>query len=283
MDTSRSVRLPILAAGIGSAAGFLLRLFVLKACTDENHLLNPGSLGLLWLILFAAAVVAALTLLVLRLPRVEKGADAYFTFRTGDLTAALPAAALLLAGGVCELLREGTGANLYLSLGAVLSALLLAVAVLRRGVRRPVSFWLVFPVCVWAAVKLILDFKDWSFDPRVIDFCYRLFSDVSALLALHFLSGFSLRVGKSRAAVLWSLLAYVFAVASVPDCFVGWGYSLGACLSSLGLALLLLLQAIQLLREPFKPEPVPEEPAEPSDEAFAPPADEAPELPDITD
>lgn len=266
MNASRSARTLLLVAGCGGIAGFLLRLLALKEGTDSARLLRTGSLWLLWLVLFAAAAAAVILVLLLRLPRVKKGTDASFAQRAGDPIALLLAVVLLVSGSILELLRDSSGANLYLHLGGVLAGLLMAVAALRRRLGRPVSFWLVFPVSVWAAVRLILHFKDWSFDPRVIDFCYRLFADVSALLALHFLSGFTLKVGRGRAAVLWSLLAYVFAVASVPDFLLGWGTTLGEFLICLGVGVFCLLQASQLLnKRPEAEQPPPDEMETPED------------------
>ena len=265
MNRSRSARLPVLLAGFGGVAGFLLRLFALLNGTDSSRLLVTGSPWLVLLILFAAAITAALLVLILRGPHVKKGNYRSFARGTGDLLCGLLGALLVFAGSIAELLRDASGTGLYLGVGGLLCALLLALAALQRRLRRPVSFWEVFPVTVWAAVRLILHFKSWSFDPRVIDFCCRLFADVTALLALQFLSGFCLKVGRTRAAVLWCLLAYVFSVASVPDFLLGWGSTLGECLIGLGLGLYCLTCAVQLLngrtRVP-RPAPAEESPAE---------------------
>ena len=271
MERSRFARWLPLAAVIGAVLGFAVRFCVLKYCTDDRHLLDPGSLGLLWLVLYAVAVTSALTLLVLRLPKRARGTDAAFTVLFPDWIS-FGCGGVFFVIALIKLDFEAVESTaIWLTVGALLAAALLAAAAYLRSKGKPVPFWLVFPVSVYAAAKLILDFKDWSFDPRVIDFCYQLFFDVSLLLSVHFMSGFTLKVGKPRAAILWSLLTVVFAWASLADHFAGWSVNYSAFFVMLGFGLICVTQAGQLLCKPFPPDPEPE----PENENPAPNTDAA--------
>ena len=259
---------------LGSAAllallGAGLRVYQQLRCMTEDGLIVPGSRILYGLLGFAVFTLAVTAFFCTRLNRVRGGehclvGSPVFLF--------LDLAACVLLFFSC-LLRMMDGGAPLLCICGMAAALCLTAAALFYGKGVKAAFWLVLLPCAYLAAQLISDFKGWSSDPLVIDFCFRLLAQVCAMLALFHYAGFLLGYGQKRMSVFWSVCAFVFAATSLPDYFLKRGLSADHALLLGGLALLCASHALRLLRPSCQEETPSEEPSD------APPAP-APEPPE---
>ena len=254
MKRSVFPRLVLLLAALGMPVGAGLRVYQLTRCMNEVGLIIPGSRILYGMLGFSLIGVVVIAVLCFRLNKVRGGEDC-FEGRPVFLFLDLAAATAMFFG--C-LQRYFDGGSALLFLGGMVAAACLATASLLYGKRSQTTFWLLLLPCVFFAAQIISDFKGWSSDPLVIDFCFRLLTQVCALLAIFHISGFALGYGRKRMTVFWSVGASVFAAMSAPDFFVNRSLPLGQLLLLCGAALWCASHAIRILGEKSQSQTAPE-------------------------
>ena len=257
-------------AALGAVAGFALRRLQLSKSYDAAGLIARGDKLSLALYLICALFGAALLVLCLRQqPGVQSPAG---KSRLRGLLVILAGLALLgsylppsLEGGMkmavpvlafaasCAMVIEG----LYHMNGAIGSLL--------GGCILP----------VYLAASLIGNYRTWSHDPIVADFCFPLLFLVAAMLASYHLAAFRVGRGKRRTAAFLAAFALVCAGAVLAD--GGWRSILRTVAVSVYLIAELwpYLAKPDPLPEPEKTEAPAEETAEAAEEAA--PAEEAAE------
>ena len=70
---------------------------------------------------------------------------------------------------------------------------------------------------VYLVVKLILNFKGWSTDPIILDYCIMLFAMIFVVLGFYYSTGFLFDLGKPRLTLLFTLCACLFSAVAVVD------------------------------------------------------------------
>lgn len=218
MKRSTASVLVLLTTLFGAIALTLLRYYQLSNCMDENGLLIPGSRVVWGFVALGVVLIAALVLLIVRL---DKSTGTEFSMHSAigwNLLSALAGAALM---AVCAYYSVKTPISdkihlILYTVGVAMGALLIISDALRIWGRRSNLFLLLLPTLFFAA-KLIFDFKQWSTDPIVIDFCFKLIASICVMLACFNLSGFPLDLGKKRATVFLCMLAFVFCAMTAAD------------------------------------------------------------------
>ena len=273
--------LSLTACGCLGAAG--LRTYILRHCFEASGLLLRGSHALLGLMIFSTVWVLVTAMLCRRLNALP-GTDDCFSEGVGWRCFGLAALLLVLAGSILALngrAKDGSSFTTILVLGGLLSAACLAgVACARRRLGEN-GFWLSLLPVIFALSRLIYYFRGWSRDPMVIDFAPHLMASISGVLALFFLTGYPLKVGRRRSTVFWSLCCAVFTAMMIPDAILRPQQTpLSALLVWLGLCLWCLCGAGQILRECVQsetaPEPAEEIPSEDGAEPAPEPVEEEP-------
>ena len=97
-------------------------------------------------------------------------------------------------------------------------------------------------------IKLVSDFRGWSTDPVVWDYCFRHFALIFSLCGLYQFANFCFRAGKRRLTAFWAAGAVALSAASVP------GADHPDRLLYAGLALVLLAVLIQVCTAPAEEE-----------------------------
>lgn len=225
----RKFFLPILLA---AAAGFALRL------TGAN-----------WIALAALSAAAALYT-ALRVRALPEKAQYGELFRGSVFSAisSVAAAGLILAANILAFL-QATGATrieLLISrldaiLGALFALAIIASAAARLKKKTPAAWTALLPTA-FLLLNLVLNFRRWSVDPVVLDYCYKLFFSICAMLGVYYTGGYLFDKGKRRVSAFWCLLGVFFAGVTLAD---GGPQH---CLLAGGLLLLLAENAWQLLR-----------------------------------
>jgi len=187
-------------------AGLLLRL--LQAGTDSR-------VALILLILLSTAAVLLAAVVALRL-KPRRGFTANNRPSMAQLMELL-AALLFLVVGISRFLAM-IGLNRWLiGFGGIVCALCLgAIPVLVLMRKRPPLF-LYAAAALSLILKLIPEFRFWSIDPNVSDYCFRLFAMLALLCACFHRGEFVLESGKRRLAVFWCSSGIVFCGMAVAD------------------------------------------------------------------
>ena len=234
---------------LGAAA---LRLYILRRCFEASGLLIRGSGALLGMMIFSGVWVLVTALLCRRLnpfPGTEEDFSPHPGWRVPEGAAAL----LVLVGTLMslkglDLKQDSFGAVVVI--GGVLSFCCMSGILLVRGRLGEKGFWLSLLPVLFALARLIYHFRSWSRDPLVIDFAPRLLASITGVLALFFLTGYPLKVGRRRSTVFWALCCAVFTAMLIPDAVLRPGQTtLPDLLIWLGLCLWAGCGTLQILRE----------------------------------
>lgn len=240
--------LALLAAILGAIALAGLRYYQLLFCMDKNGLLARDSI-IAWV--FLAVIAVLIVALVLTIVRLDKSAgieqDCHRSIFWHLCSAA--AAAGLMAGCGYYALKIPVSDTLKLvlfSVGVVCAALLVISDALRIMGKSSNLILLLLPA-LFLAGKLVFDFKQWSYDPIVIDFCFKLLASITAMLACFNLAGFPIGIGRKRTTIFFCLLAFAFSVMLVPDCLLSRGCTVKELVVYVCLGLWCLINGLMLL------------------------------------
>lgn len=213
----KSLRISLTALALaGSAVGFLLRRYMLLKAYGTDGQMIRGSASIWILAVFCALAVIALALLSRRL---EQRADYESVFSSSGacMALSLAAGALTAAGGAAGVLSDPTTVRMVLGFLAIASGIcFIAIGAGRfRGAAAGAGAHLL-PV-IYLVFKLIVDFKHWSIDPAVPDYCFSLFAAIAVLFAVYHIAGFCFGKGRRRSAAFWCLAAAVLTAVSLAD------------------------------------------------------------------
>ena len=201
MDRRFSIPYFITLAGIPVAAG--LRIWSLNTAVDN-----------LGMPVMHRSIYAA------RSSCRETGPGALIYGRGGWICGAL-ASGMILLGAAAEFWESlvagpGISAPIMLLLGLLggICALITVLHRRRNGARYPAAE--IIPV-VYLLVKTMLNFKHWSTDPVILDYCVQLFALIFAMLAFFRGAGFVLDQGKPRRTLFNCMAAVFFGAAAMMD------------------------------------------------------------------
>lgn len=208
-------RLPqyVLAAG---GVGLLLRIWLLSATDDKGFLVsNPFAATLLWVV--AIGVPVALFLLTRELTEAKKYS---FNFPPSPVAAIGIGLAALSIGIHSILSFPGSidAIDVISGIFGILSAAALVLcAMCRRNGRRP-NFLLHCVVALYLMLRLICQYRHWSADPQVLDYCFSILATVSLMLAAYHRAAFDMGAGDRRNYAFCCLVCGFFCCLSL----TGW-------------------------------------------------------------
>lgn len=248
MKRTTAAVLALLTALLGAIAFAGLRYYQLWRCTDEAGLLIPGSPVVWGFVALGVVVILALVLLLVRLEK-QPGTD--LCFRGPMVWNFLSAAAVAALMAACALysLRTPLSDTLRIVLytaGVASAALLIINDALHMWGKKSHLLLTLIPT-LFLAGKLIIDFKQWSCDPNVIDFCFKLLASICGMIACFNISGFPISLGKRRSTMFFCLLAFIFCSMTVADYLLGVNCSTRELIFYAALGAWCLIQALQLL------------------------------------
>lgn len=193
------------AAGV---LGALLRCILYLTGTDEKGLLVTGHWAHIGIWVLTAAVALLLSLGCFRLRGPESYPDCYPASFSGALGAFSAAVAFVLTAAPewHSAMSPLDTAAAALSFGA--GASLAYVGICRfRG--NPPGFFAHTIVCACFALRMVCQYRVWSADPQLQDYCFYMAAHVCLMLTAYHLAAFDTGMGSHRA--LWFLgLASVY-------------------------------------------------------------------------
>lgn len=211
-----TANLPWFALG-SSAIGLLLRIWLLTAGFDEGGLMYPWHAAaiLLWVL---TAVVAAVVIWGCR--NIVEASKYGFNFPASQIGAAGTAAAALGILVSC-ILQLVDGADSFSTVAVILGFLavgcLLFTANCRLKGQHPQIYFHGL-VSVYLIFRLVSQYRVWSPDPQLQDYCFQLLATICLMLACYHRTMFDANMGKRRLYAIFSLLAVFFCLVSVPGC-----------------------------------------------------------------
>lgn len=249
----------LFSAIAAAVCGLGLRLWNLTSGVDAKGLpvmelsawLLVGCSALFLLVFLALAVCA---------PGRSGAAEVLYYGKAHCAIAYCSAILLLLSVGYEFGAALKTGASfstpLILLLGLVSGFCLIGIAALRGNGKTPAPAAELIPN-LYFIVKLVFDFRSWSTDPMILDYCPSLFALIFVVLAFYHSTGFVFSQGKPRRTLFYSMAAVYFSAVAAADGIAG--HSFGTVLEHLGF-LLWFLPIILCLLVPREPEPPAEAP-----------------------
>lgn len=198
----------------GGGIGLLLRLWLFATRAETTGLLaasHPAK-PLLWLV--TAAVVAAVVWCTKDL---EQGAKYRFNFPAsplGALGCALGAASIGITS-VAEWITYPDALTVVSSLLGILSASALVFLAKNRqdGQRQSVLYHTV--ICAYLMFRLVSQYRHWSGDPQLMDYCFQLLASVCLLLSVYQNAAFDVRQGNRKLHTIFHMGAVYFSCLSL--------------------------------------------------------------------
>lgn len=208
--------LPWLALAL-SVLGVLLRVWLYTTGQDEKGFFvygHPADI-LLWILSVAAV------LLLLWLTRPIKGQGGY----RSNFPASIPGAlgCWVLAAGIFvtalgDLMNSADGITTISGALGVACVPALAFAGYNRYAGTRSSFLLYALVSVSYIARMVCQYRLWSADPQLQDYCFQMFACVGLMLTFFQRATFDVKMGKRRSYAFTSLITFYFCVLSIPYC-----------------------------------------------------------------
>lgn len=198
---------------LSAAAAFGLRLRQLHTVYDETgHIISGAGWSFFTVFTIVMVLLYAVYAWFLR-PRKKYAA---LTGRGLPALAGGCAAALgMVLGSAAMLLSPEQGTDRILAVGGfVTAACWLWTAMVRYRGGKP-TVWLFLVPVLFFAMRLVINFRSWSRDPAILDYCYALFAHISITCALLHMGSFCFDKGGRRITVFFCLCGVFFGAASL--------------------------------------------------------------------
>lgn len=247
---------PLIVTLIAALGGSILRMWSLNAAVDSQGL-PTGHISTYLFTGVSLGAVAVFMLLAFTSSG-RSGKHTVLSYGTGSLILGMMAAALILVGSGMEFMEALiSGAKIadpiMCLLGLVGSICCMVTVYFRHRGQTAYPITELIPI-VYLIVKLVLNFKHWSIDPIILDYCVILFALISTLLAFHRGAGFVFDQGKPRMTLFFSMCAVYFCAGAMMEGIAEMGFS--TIVTYCGF-LLWQLPVLFYLPVPSKADPVP--------------------------
>ena len=205
---------------LAAIIGCVLRFWNLTAGIDAQGLPYSGHISAS--LMAGWWVLCALLFAVISKPRSGLSSDhsVLYCGGSGALLGYLGAGFILISALLrfVDALTAGPtmSAPIMLLLG-LLAGICLMIAAYMRSHSRPTAPPLELLPELYLVIQLILNFKHWSTDPIILDYCVLLFAMIFVVLAFYYGTGFLFDSGKPRLTLFFSLCAVFFSVSAVLD------------------------------------------------------------------
>lgn len=184
-------------------------ILILSFLGFAAQLIFSGAAALPWILGVLALAALALSVLTARQLRDRPGFTA--NHRPSLLLLLEPPAALMLAVAAVLRFLSLTGVSRwFIGLGGLAGAVCLGGFSLLLILGRRPSPALYMGLTLGLILQIIPEFRSWSADPHILDYCFPLFSMLCVLFVSLHLTGFSLDQGKRRISVFFCIAGIFF-------------------------------------------------------------------------
>lgn len=212
-------------------------------------LLFRGATALPWVLAALSFFSLALALLTARMLGNRPGFSA--NNRPSFLLLLEPLAALMLAAAAVLRFLSLTGfSRWFIGFGGLAGAVCMATFSLQLILGRRPSPLPYMGLTLALILQIIPEFRSWSADPHILDYCFPLFAMLCVLFVSLHLTGFSLDQGKRRVSAFFCMAGIFFCAVALPG-------SLADVLTYLGYLLFLSATLWSLLAPSRRKQPRP--------------------------
>ncbi|MBQ7801337.1 MAG: hypothetical protein IJ375_03315 [Oscillospiraceae bacterium] len=197
--------LKYLALGAG-ALGLLLRWLLYATGTDDQGMLlrSHPSQYLLWLL--SAAALAGAYLLTRSITGPERYDDCFHTSALSGVGCLLAAAGILITT-ISNMSDPPDSVTLIMWILGYGAAAALAVAGFCRLAGMKPSFLFYVVLSAYFAVRMVCQYRQWSSDPQLQDYCYQLLACVALMITAYHHAAFGTELGSHKSLWFFSLAA----------------------------------------------------------------------------
>lgn len=211
-----STNLPWFTLGAG-LVGAAIRAWLYAAGTDQKGLLvstHPGH-ALIWVL---SALTAALLLLGTKdLKQAPKYSFNFPAQKISAVGAGLAGVGLLICSIAASFRAGDAIAVLDIITGLISGVILGFLALCRLKGRHPnVTYHAV--ICVYLMIHLVCQYRQWSAEPQIQNYCFSLLSVVCILFSNYYSATFDANAGRRRPHALFHLASVYFCLISIPHC-----------------------------------------------------------------
>lgn len=207
------LRYAILSAGL---LGMLLRSLLYATGMDPKGLLAPNH-WTTWAMLILTALILAV---LVAATHKSQGPAAYgdcFPASFCQGAASLLAAAVIALRSLSLLPQAADTMDLAASaFGMVAGIALITVGICRFAGKQP-SFLCHSALSIYFALQMICQYRHWSADPQLLDYCFYLLAFICLMLTSYFLAAFDAGMGSHRALWFFSMAAAYFSCLAIPE------------------------------------------------------------------
>lgn len=201
------------------SAGFLamtLRALLYAAAIDQKGLLAAGHWAT-WSILVLTVLTLGAALLMTR--KIQGPADYADCYPVSYLQGT---GSLLLAGAIFQraislYAVSSDRLNLIAAISGFTAVLALLVAGICRMIPKKPSFLCHSVVSIFFALQLVSQYRSWSADPQLMDYCFYLAAFICLMFTAYFLAGFEADLPNHRGLVFSSMAATFFCCLALPE------------------------------------------------------------------
>lgn len=205
--TAKHEQIKYLILSVGLLGGLLRALFYLTG-TDEKGLLIPGHWAHVgtWAVTFAAA--AAIVILCRSIQGPEKYEHSFPVSAIRAAGCGFCALAMLISG-IAGAKNAASSLDVMVVVLSFAAAAALGYVSFCRLTRTRPFFAAHAVVCVFLALRMVCQYRLWSSDPQLQDYCFHMAAHVGLMLTAYHFAAFDAGIGSHRK--LWTLgLAAVY-------------------------------------------------------------------------
>lgn len=232
-------RLPVMIVTVLLAVmAYFLRRSQLQTAFDAIGVIPGSGRAFTWITILVVIVFAVYAFFL----RGRKKYTAVSSRWMPLLAVSCVAAVLLVLSSVLRLGSLAQKSNILIAVGGLVTAACwIGTALSRYQAKRAHGALLLLPA-VFYVVDLVLQFRLWTRDPVILDYCYDLLALICTMCALFHLGGYSFDKGSRRITTFFTMCGVFFNAAAMA------GASAAVFLGYLAAALWLLVNLWLLLR-----------------------------------
>lgn len=215
-------RVPYLILGCGGV-GAALRYWMYMSAVDEKGLLRSGNLQLILLLILTAAVAVLTWVTVRKMDGSNRFTANFPPSMLGGATSMLAALGTLTTLPVDRIGTLGRLEMSWLVIG-LLSIPGMAVAGLFRAQGKRPPFYCHGIACVFFGLHLANQYRLWSGNPEIMDYCFQLFASVGLMVAAYHHTAFDVGLGRRQLQLATNLLTAFCCFVCVSDLEMGLFY-----------------------------------------------------------
>ena len=209
---TKLLRYTVLSA---SLLAMMLRALLYATAIDHKGLLIAGHWTAWSILILTGVILGSLLLFTRKIQNPVNSGPSPASWLQG-------ASSLLLAGVIFQrALSFYAVAYDRLNLIAAISGFAAAVALLVIGICRMIpkkpSFLFHSIVSIFFALQLVSQYRNWSSDPQLMDYCFYLAAFICLMLTAYFLAGFEVDMPNGRGLEFTSLAAVFFCCLALPE------------------------------------------------------------------